>query len=171
MAGPYCTNEDVRAQVEARLGQAAASDLPQHWDPLYEQSARRGYQRIAGLLVGQGYTITQLDTWSGRATYNLDYAIAYAFMYGSFRRGEDAPSPKSELERLDKELAKQDPPIALIDDSGGVIEPAGTPQGMAVSFGRSAPFTEEADVYDAWRYGTVGADPLSAARDDTNRGT
>lgn len=167
MPGPYCEVEDVYRQTQARLGQAADSELPSHWGPLGTRSVQRGHARLIGILGGRGYSVAAIDSWSGREIYNLDYAVAYAFMYGGFRKGDDAPSPKTELERIDKELKDKD--FLLFDDSGSLILPdidaaVGSNQ---VSYGRSQPFDDDAADVAAWKAGYVDDD--GTAYEVTNR--
>ena len=161
MPGPYCTAIEVYRQTQSRLGQAAESELPEHWIDLANKARSRGYQRLIGILGGRGYSLSAIDTWDGRSTYNLDYAVAYAFMYGAFRRGEDAPSPRAELERIDKELS--DPSFMLFDTGGSILTPdlvVGTAQ---VSYGRSTNFDDDVADFRAWKDGYVDDDGLSYA--------
>lgn len=164
MPGPYCTASDVYRQTQSRLGEAAESILPEHWNELGTRSLYRGYQRLIGILAGRGYSLSAIDTWSGRLTYNLDYAVAYAFMYGAFRRGEDAPSPRTELERIDKELS--DPSFLLFDDGGSVLTPDISVGSSQVSSGRSLPFDDDAADVRAWKDGYTDDDPLAYAVDE-----
>lgn len=158
MPGPYCTVEDAYVQIESRLGQAAEASLPEHWPPMLEKAIGRGYARMIGLLGGRGYSVGAISTWSGRESYNLDYAVAYAFMYGAFRKGDDSPSPKTEIERLDKEL--KDKEFLLFDDGGSLIVPDidAAVGGNQVSYGRSTAFDDDCADVAAWAGGFTDDD-------------
>lgn len=158
MPGPYCRVEDVNGQTLARLGQAAGGDLPEHWHPMYEKAIKRGYARMIGLLGGRGYSVAAIGQWSGRESYNLDYAVAYAFMYGAFRRGEDAPSPNTEIKRLDDEL--KDKAFLLFDDSGALIVPDinAAVGGNQVAYGRATKFDDDVADVEAWSGGYTDDD-------------
>jgi hypothetical protein len=155
MPGPYCEPVHVYQSVQATLGQAAGTELPEHWGPLADRALKRGYQRLIGILGGRGYSTTVLDSWSGRDSYNLDLAVAYAFMYGAFRRDEDAPSARTELDRIDKELS--DPKYLLFDDSGGILQPDITLSvgSNPYSSGRFTGHDDDAADIAAWKAGFI----------------
>lgn len=157
MPGPYCSAADVYSQTQARLGQAAESELPEHWDKLGSKARLRGYQRMIGILTGRGYSVAAIDTWSGRAVYNLDYAVAYAFGYGGFRKGEDDNnSDLKELARIDKELSGEG--FLLTDDSGGVLLPDLNVGSGTVSRGRNTTYDDDAADILAWKAGFIDDD-------------
>jgi len=150
MPGPYCSFDDVVAQAKARLAQAGAVALPEHWDELCRKAPRAGYSRMVGLLAGRGYSLSLIDIWDGRSDYNLRYALAYAFAFGAFRRGDDTPSPNTELKRLDDEL--KDSAFLLIDETGGLLVPDITAAvgHNQIGYGRSTTFDKDACNFEAW---------------------
>lgn len=157
MPGPYCKADEVYKQTLARLGQAAETELPEHWDEIGKKARLRGYQRMIGLLVKQGYSVAAIDTWSGRAIYNLDYAVAYAFGYGGFRKGDDNNnSEQKELARIDKELSGEG--FLLTDDSGTVLTPDLNIGSGLVSFGRNTAFDDDQADIAAWKDGFTDDD-------------
>lgn len=156
MPGPYITAEEIEEQVLARLRQADDADLPEHWSKICERSRQRGYQRLIGILAKRGYSVGQIDSWSGRITYNLDYAVAYAFGYGGFGRGEDSNnSEQKELKRIDIELSDD---MALTDDAGDLIVPELTTGLMSYGSGRMTSFDDDSADYDAWGAGFTDDD-------------
>ena len=154
MPGPYITAVEVEAYVLTQLGQSPSSTLPAHWTNACARAVTRGYQRLIMILVGRGYSISQIDSWSGRITYNTDYACAYAFGYGNQRKGEDDNnSEQKELARIDKEL--KDPASILTDDSGSVITPDLVVGPNQVSSGRMTQFDTDAANFEAWQDGFI----------------
>ena len=154
MPGPYINATAVEAYVLSQLGQSSSSTLPPHWNNACTRAVLRGYQRLIMILNGRGYSISLIDTWSGRITYNTDYACAYAFGYGNQRKGEDDNnSEQKELARIDKEL--KDPAAILTDDSGSVLTPDLVVGPNQVSSGRMTQFDTDGDNYDAWQDGFI----------------
>lgn len=154
MPGPYINSAAVQAYVLTQLGQDPSSTLPLHWVNACSRAVTRGYQRLIMILVGRGYSISQIDSWSGRITYNTDYACAYAFGYGNQRKGEDDNnSEQKELARIDKEL--KDPASILTDDSGSVITPDLVVGPNQVSSGRMTQFDTDAANFEAWQDGFI----------------
>jgi hypothetical protein len=147
---PYTTIEAVKSQVNARLGQYDPELIPAHWDELCGRALARGHQRVIGILTGQGYTLDQINNWTGRETYNLDYAVCYAFMFGGFRIGEtDTNKESQELARLDKELMQE---FVMIADDGTIIRPNNTASDNEISYGRLDAFKEEIPKADYLPY-------------------
>lgn len=155
MPGPYVTAAEVQVQTLARLRQANSADLPEHWVNLCDRARYRGYHRLIGILAKRGYSLAQIDTWAGRVYYNLDYAVAYAFGYGSFARSDDQNnSEQKELARLDKELSD----TALTDAAGDLIVPELTTGLMSYGTGRLTSFDEDSADFDAWGAGFTDDD-------------
>ncbi|MFO0937837.1 MAG: hypothetical protein U0798_15135 [Gemmataceae bacterium] len=153
MPGPYCSFDDVSALTKASLGQAGAVALPEHWDEICRKANRAGYSRMIGTLAGRGFTMATIDRWDGRVDYNLRYALAFAFVFGGYRRGENDPGPSAELDRLDKELGN--PKYVLMGEDGLILEPDSTAAvgNNQVRHGRNQSFDRDDREYEEWGRG------------------
>lgn len=122
MPGPYCTADDVLAEVRVRLNLAGDQTPPEHWMRLAENARQRAYFKLIGLLARRGYSVAAVDGWAGAATYNRTLAVAHAFLASHFARESLGEAARLELEQLDKELGDPDG-LVLFDALGAVIAP------------------------------------------------
>lgn len=67
------------AQIKTRLGNIISDDniaaVEAKWDSLIGQKNTDARQEITAILVGRGYTITEIERWASQLSMHLDLAI------------------------------------------------------------------------------------------------
>jgi hypothetical protein len=148
MPGPYVDAEEVKTQVNARLGNGSATVEPSHWDPICRKAIGRGYQKILNALVRRGYSVATIDQWGGRTQYNLDLAVAFAMLQRGTGNDDDRSALFKEIDALEKELKDDD--LILVGDAGTVLPPDLASGVSIASDGRFDAFDATAEKVENW---------------------
>ena len=108
-------NEQLRSEDQTTLGEKTLD----------------AYYAIISALVKRGFTIAQINTWAQRGEYQRDLAAYYYLISVSYQKG-DKQDWIEKLNRLNDLKSEDDDgeEIALVDEDGVIIEPAGSPDGI-----------------------------------------
>lgn len=79
---PFLTDDDLKGSVKAFLKVKASEALPTYWDEIITRSNDSAYQDIVGVLLGRGYTMSQISTWDRREEFNRDIGMFWALTRG-----------------------------------------------------------------------------------------
>lgn len=97
MAGPWLTEEALKQHVADTLKKPVA-DLKASWDRHIALALADGYNDIVGILLGKGFTMSQLDAWDSRVTYNRQQSTFWALVYG-MQLGDATDVDRNKLDR------------------------------------------------------------------------
>lgn len=122
MPGPYCTADEVLAEVRGRLNLAADTTPPEHFQGLVETARRRAYLKMVGLLGRRGYSVAAIDGWDGRADYNKALAVIHIFLASRYAQESMGEALREELRGIEKELG-DDEGLVLADSLGATVAP------------------------------------------------
>lgn len=122
MPGPWYPASDLEGDVRQILKEDTLED---YWPPLCAKAAETAYADLAGVLLGKGYTIAQLDQWDFRRAYSRQQALFWLYTESSLGIGYD----DKEINKLDRRKELTESATILIngaavgygsDSAGGV---------------------------------------------------
>lgn len=125
----WITDAQLRTAVAAALGLTGPVDLGSHLTPVCAWANPFAYKKIRAVLMGRGFTSSQLDSWEGNTEWNERLGVLYAVLRASKRgEGYDAAGVEQEIKDALEELAAE-----TIVISGEAVYPEGT--ASRVSYG------------------------------------
>lgn len=112
----FITDTDLKARLASLLS-IAPTTLATKWDVIVRDSNRSAYNEIVGVLLGRGFTLSQITSWARGAEFETDIGLFWCAIKGGGLEGYDDKF----INRLDrrKELKEVDVVVA-----GVFIEPA-----------------------------------------------
>ena len=115
----YITDATLVDAVKA-ANSHAANPLPDHWDNIVPRANRYAYGRIRSVLIGRGFSATQVDAWGATddgQDWNERIGIVEAFIQASKADPEALAAFRDELKALMEEFATY---AIIIDDDQAV---------------------------------------------------
>lgn len=109
-----------------RLATTYNSDLGTIDSGIITRATQSAYNRIVSVLVGRGYTLTQINAWIERKDYQLDMALCWSLKKLGFQRGDE--------QNFVDDFCREDEldEANIVNESGEEIEPD-TPSETAFS--------------------------------------
>ena len=122
---------DMVVRRVTRITNSYTEDLRAEDETTLSEKTLDAYYSIIAALVKRGFLIAQINTWAQRKDFQRDIATYGMLLAMGFKRN-DGQDWIDDLKRLDELKAEDDggEEIALIDESGVLIDPAGEPNGL-----------------------------------------
>lgn len=81
MPGPWITDETLK-QALADILKKSAGDLSDYWDRIITDANQSATDDITYRLMARGYSVSQIDQWDQRVTFNRDIGLFWALTRG-----------------------------------------------------------------------------------------
>lgn len=98
MAGPWVEVSQLEQDVKDILKLEEDATLEAYWTRLITRARQTGYADLTEILLGRGYTISQLDSWDNRETYNRHQALFWVYTESPLGLGTE----DKEVNKLDR---------------------------------------------------------------------
>jgi len=125
----YVTDDEVLKAVARRIGVSAdrmTADAP-WWPEIVSEANEDAYEHVREAMVGQGYTVGQVDQWDYRSRWNRQVAVCYALRAAAVAKGYDETAIDKACKVLDD---LED--VTLVINGAHVYPTAAVPQ---IAFG------------------------------------
>lgn len=120
----FITDADLKQAVADTLSKSL-TDLPEKWDRIVTRANKDAYNDIISILLGRGYSQSQIDAWDRGESIQTLQGLYWAFVHGAGLHNYD----DRWVNKFDQRAYLKDP--ALLIDDGGVPSSAG--EGVAMS--------------------------------------
>lgn len=114
---PWITNDELKQRVAAMLNRSSVTELESFWDVHVSDGNDDAVVDIMKILLGKGFTSSQVDAWDNRVTYNRDIALYHAFT----KRGINSDIPQDKIDKMDRRQELLDAAGLMI--AGEIVSP------------------------------------------------